>query len=322
MTKVLIFGTGGVGCIYAYVCHKGGAEVTVVCRSNYDAVKEHGITIESKIWGTVQFQPKVVKNVADGEGPFDFIIVCSKAFTGIAALIKDAVSPKTAIVLAQNGIAIEEDWHDYLANTIISGAVYLPTTQTKPGYVVHGPLEIFEIGTYPSNANAAAKARVQELSDLFAAAGAHAPVYDDIQQRRWIKLAVNAAWNPVTAITMCDDANFLTSSADAEGVIMKIFKEVARVAAAAGYPDLITDEEIDRQMERSRERAKNGGKEPSMLTDVRNGRPIEVEAILGNTVKIARAFGVEVNYLDLLYVLAKARDFQLSPGERWLPLAM
>lgn len=55
MSKVLVFGTGGVGCIYAYILQKGGAQVTAVCRSNYEAVKEHGITIDSKIFGKVSF---------------------------------------------------------------------------------------------------------------------------------------------------------------------------------------------------------------------------------------------------------------------------
>lgn len=105
MVKVLIFGTGGVGIIYAYNCSKGGADVTVICRSNYDAVKKHGLTIESQIWGTVSCRPQnVVRSVAEAgaavkdEGGYDYLLVCSKAFPGTAELIKDAVSDKTAIV--------------------------------------------------------------------------------------------------------------------------------------------------------------------------------------------------------------------------------
>jgi 2-dehydropantoate 2-reductase len=325
MVKVLIFGTGGVGCIYAYVCEKGGADVTAVCRSNYKVVKEHGITIASQIWGTVTFQPRVVRSVFEAAkyGVFDFIIVCSKAFPGTAALIRDAVSARTAIVLAQNGIAIEDEYASLYPNsTIISGSVYLPTTQTRPGYCVHGPLELFEIGTYPASASAEAKAKAQQLSDIFKAGGASAPVFDDIQERRWIKLAVNAAWNPATALSLCDDANFLRSSPDADSMIVKIFQEVGTIAAAAGYPGLVTAEEIERQMQRSRHRKISGGKEPSMLVDVKNDRSMEVEAILGNTVRIARKLSVEAKYLDLLYVLAKARNFQINPGDQWVPLAM
>jgi 2-dehydropantoate 2-reductase len=267
----------------------------------------------------------VVRSIAEAAstGSYDFILVCSKAFPGTAALIKEAVTPGTAIVLAQNGIAIEEDYAKlYPDNAIISGAVYLPTTQIRPGYCVHGPLELFEIGTFPANAFGEAKGKTQQLSNIFKAGGATAPIFDDIQKRRWIKLAVNAAWNPTTALALCDDGNFLRSSPEADAMVVNIFREVGRIAAAAGYPDLVTYEEIQRQMRRSRQRQVNGGKETSMLVDVKNNRPIEVEAILGNTVRVARKYDVEAKYLELLYVLAKGRNFQISPGDQWVPLAM
>lgn len=46
--RVLIVGTGGVGTLAAYALEVGGkASVTAVMRSNYDVVKEKGITIDS-----------------------------------------------------------------------------------------------------------------------------------------------------------------------------------------------------------------------------------------------------------------------------------
>jgi ketopantoate reductase len=91
---------------------------------------------------------------------------------------KDVVSAQTAIVLAQNGIAIENEYAAiYPSNSIISAAVYLPTTQTQPGYCIHGPLERFEIGTFPVNASSEAKAKAQQLSDIFKAGGATALVF-------------------------------------------------------------------------------------------------------------------------------------------------
>ena len=101
---------------------------------------------------------------------------------------------QTAICLAQNGIAIEEDYARlYPENTIISGVVYLPVTQVEPGVVEMAPLERFEIGTYPANASAAAKAQTQRLSDIWKAGGATAPVFDDVQPLRWVKVAINVS---------------------------------------------------------------------------------------------------------------------------------
>jgi 2-dehydropantoate 2-reductase len=153
-TRILIFGTGGVGSIYAYLLQKGGAEVTTVCRTNYEAVKERGIGISSPIFGNVHFNPtQVVKSVSEAASlltppeAYDFVLVASKAFPGTSEKIKDVVAPgKTAIVLAQNGILIEEEYLiRYPENPVISGVVYLPTTQVSPGIIDMGPLELFEI---------------------------------------------------------------------------------------------------------------------------------------------------------------------------------
>lgn len=111
MTKALIYGTGAVGAVYGYIIDKGGVTVNAVCRTNHTAVKERGVFIRSKIFGECHYHPFATRTVAEAanNGPFDYIIVASKAFPGTAKMIKDAVTPgKTAIVLAQNGIAIEE----------------------------------------------------------------------------------------------------------------------------------------------------------------------------------------------------------------------
>ncbi|KAK5730027.1 hypothetical protein LTR17_011430 [Elasticomyces elasticus] len=306
MTRILIFGAGGVGCLYGFLLDQAGASVTAVCRTNFEVVKEKGITIRSKIFGRQHYHPTAVRNVDEAvqHGPFDFILVCSKAFPGTAEMIRNALTPKqTAIVLAQNGIGVEEDYAElYPDNAIISGVVYLPVTQVELGVIEHGPLERFEIGVYPPG-------------------GGSAPVFEDVQPLKWIKVAVNAAWNPTTALTLCDDANYLRSSPQAEEMIRKIMREVGAVATAAGYPNAITDEVIERDIQRPIDRIKTGGKEPSMLTDVREGRALEVEAIVGNTLRIGEKYGVVTPFLEMLYVLAKGRSYALAPDDRWKPIA-
>ena len=197
MAKALIFGAGGVGSVYGYILHNGGATVTAVCRTNYEAVKRRGILVRSKIFGECHYYPIATRTVGEaaGHGPFEYVIVASKAFPGTAEMIKEAVTPgQTAIVLAQNGIGIEEDYAElYPDNTIISGVVYLPVTQVEPGVIEMGPLERFEIGTYPANAPTKSKAQTQKLSELWKSGGATAPVLDDIQPLRWLKVAINVS---------------------------------------------------------------------------------------------------------------------------------
>ncbi|KAJ9661422.1 hypothetical protein H2198_001990 [Neophaeococcomyces mojaviensis] len=324
MTKALVFGTGAVGSVYGWFLEKAGVTVTAVCRSNYNQVKQNGLLIRSKKWGRNISKPIAVPSVAAAKpyGPFDYILVCSKAFPDTHTLIKEAVTPGSAIVLAQNGIGIEEAYAKaYPQNSIISGVVYLPVVQVELGVVEHGtPLERFEVGTYPASASPPSKAQAEHFAELWEAGGATCHVYDDIQGQRWSKLALNATLNPICALTLCDDANFLRSSEDAFQMACDVMREVGRVAQAYGY-NTITDESIKEHMKRHQERMDTGGKAPSMLQDVEHGRPIEVEAILGNAVRLAQGVKIDVPYLRLLYALAKGLNFSIIRDGAWRPIA-
>jgi 2-dehydropantoate 2-reductase len=102
-------------------------------------------------------------------------------------------------------------------------------------------------------------------------------------------------------------------------MIVKIMRQVGDVARAAGY-EQVTEDMIQDSLKLQRGRVHGGGKEPSMLTDIRNKRPIEVDAIIGNTVRIARRFSVDVPYLELLYALAKGLNFSTVRNSEWRPL--
>ena len=329
MANILIFGFGAVGATYGMILSRAGSTITAVCRSNWAQVSAHGVLIRSKIFGIQTYAPRAVQTISEAanpsDKPYDYIVVASKALPGTAEQIREAVTPgTTAIVLAQNGIGIEEDYARlYPSNPIISGVVYLPVTQVSPGVIEHGPLQRFEIGTYPARSTVSgAQEKVHHLSSLWKAGGADAPVFEDVQTVRWKKLAINAAWNPLAALSLCDDANFLRSSRTAEPLIKTVMAEIGAIATAAGYPNLITEEMIEQDLERPRERLETGGKEPSMLVDVRHGRSMEIEAILGNAVRMAERLDVQVPVLGVVYTLAKARDFALrEPEGEWKGIA-
>jgi 2-dehydropantoate 2-reductase len=314
MTRILVFGAGAIGAVYVYTFMQAGAEVTAVCRSNYEAVKKKGFMMYSVRFGDVRFRPNVVSvaGEAASAGPWDFVVTCNKFFPGsspsLSDMIKPVVGPSTAIVLIQNGIDIEaEVAASYPETPILSGVVYLPATQIRPGVIDYGAsqketLNRLEIGTYPASAPASHKQAAEKFAALIQKGGGGAEVYDDIQPRRWSKLVVNASWNPITALSLCSDADFLRSSPGAVDLVRNVMCEVVALAKAMKIEG-VTEDVAEKQL--SRHRARTIGKEPSMLTDVREGRPFEVEAIVGNTIRLAKKHGVKVPLLDALYALAK-----------------
>lgn len=321
--NVLVFGVGSIGAVYLYQLQKAGCQVTAICRSNFDAVQRNGFTMNSLRFGFQKYKPDFVYRKTEDcpkHAVYDFVVVCSKAFPGSNPSLAETIGPvvegrsKTAIILAQNGIAIEDEVAQaFPGNPIISAVVYCPAVQTDQGVIeYHEMLNCCELGTYPADAPPAHKMVAEQFASLMIDGGGGAKIFDNIQTARWQKLVMNAAWNPIYALTLCTDGGFLhTSEPFAYELVWGIMIEIIALAEALGVPDV--DELIARnKFAIAQKRAETGtGREMSMLQDVRQGRRFEVEAIIGNTVRLARKMNVAMPRLDTLYALSKARHYAM-----------
>lgn len=310
MSRVLIFGAGSIGGIYAYILSRAGAQVTAVCRSNFSVVKEHGFKITSPKFGSCSVKPHAVNSVADAQGPWNYIVVCSKAFPGdkpsLADYLKPAVGPETTIALIQNGVGIESEVAAAFPNNpILSCVVYLPTSQTQPGVIEMREEDTLEIGTFPASAPDSHKKTAEDFASIVRAGGGKSVLYDDIQGRRWHKLLINASWNPICAISRSTDVDFLRSTPQSVGYVKSVIMEIVSIARALGHTE-IDEAMAQKQLDRALGREK--GITVSMLADALEGRKMEVEAIVGNAVRIAQSVGVQTPLLDVLYILLKALD--------------
>ncbi|RFU25074.1 hypothetical protein B7463_g11266, partial [Scytalidium lignicola] len=310
MTRVLLFGAGSIGGIYAYILSRAGVHVTAVCRSNYAVVKEHGFKIASPKFGSCTVKPHAVNSVADAQGPWNYIVVCSKAFPGdrpsLADHLKSAVGPETTIALIQNGVGIESEVAAAFPNNpILSCVVYLPTEQIQPGVIEMREEDTLEIGTFPASAPDAHKKAAADFASVVKAGGGTSVLYDDIQGRRWHKLLINASWNPICAISRSTDVDFLRSTPQSVDYVRSVIMEIVSVARALGHTE-IDEAMAQKQLDRALGREK--GITVSMLADALEDRKMEVEAIVGNTVRIAQSVGVKTPLLDVLYILLKALD--------------
>ena len=315
--KILLHGSGAIGTIYVYLLSKPGYDVTAVCRSNYDAAKADGFLIDSEIYGKgIQIHPKVVRTPAEAakDGPYDYIIVTTKALpeTETSRVIEPAVTKgMTTIALIQNGIGFEDEYAElFPENPLLSCVVYLPSTQIAPGHMQMGTFESLEVGTFPASAykeRAGVKGAADGFMEVMRSAGSQAKWFDDVQEKRWNKLLVNAPWNPMCALTLSRDVAFLTASPGAEKLVHDVMLEVVAIARALGYTSL-SAERATEQLKRAVGRVGGKGIEPSMLVDVLTERRMEVETILGNPVKIAKGLEIDVPRMELLYGLTKALD--------------
>ena len=315
--KVLLHGAGGIGGVYTYLLAQAGCDVTVVCRSNYSAVKSKGITIDSEVYGNgLHVKPHVVRTPSEAvpAGPFDYLIVSAKALpeSRTSELIAPAVTEgRTTIVLIQNGIGIEDEYTARFPNNpLLSCVVYLPATQIKPGRIQMGFVELLETGTFPAVAyeeDLAVRAATDLFVETLKRGGSNVKFYSNIQENRWKKLLLNVPWNSMCALTLCRDTAVLASSPVADSVIFDLMMEVIAVAQALGFQS-VNEAAARSGPSKAKERMGQKGIEPSMLVDVLSARRMEVDVILGTPVQIAKRMGVSVPRMELLFVLCKALD--------------
>ncbi|NBY62593.1 MAG: hypothetical protein EBQ70_00155 [Betaproteobacteria bacterium] len=168
---------------------------------------------------------------------------------------------------------------------IVGAVIYRPVTQTAPGKIylpkVMPPrLQIGEVDNQLSD-------RLQTIADLVSRAGLPTEVTQDIRRAKWQKLMMNLIWNPLCSITQSSPGYIVQSSlaADMMGLMMN---EGSAVALSVGI-DLKTDPQAEVERVRS-----NLAQQPSMLQDVRAGRPIEFDAIMKAVVEMAHLTGVPV----------------------------
>jgi 2-dehydropantoate 2-reductase len=108
--NILIVGAGAIGAFYGSRLAQGkDVQVSVVCRSNYGAVKENGFTVESPYYGKYSWKPAdVYRSPKEAQGKtWDYLIVTTKSLPDVSddsALLEGLVGETTAIVLIQNGI--------------------------------------------------------------------------------------------------------------------------------------------------------------------------------------------------------------------------
>lgn len=269
----------------------GNCTVTAVCRSNYEAVKANGIEIQTVAWGEGPhvFKPDHVVKTVPSE-TYDLIVVCMKALPAVYSIpdiIAPAVeaSPQASIVLIQNGIGVEDPVKKrFPRNPILSSIAYIGVTQNTAGVVYHsGVVQRIVVGLFENIDGVDCESALQTFGDRCRQGGLETIVTDDIQNYRWQKLVWNGAMNPVCILSDLWTVSDVLADEKWCQIAFTTKKEIAALADALGHP--MPPTLADMSMATSA-RLANGYK-ASMVIDLEEGRPMEMEVILANPIRIA-----------------------------------
>ena len=316
--KVAIVGAGAIGAYIGLRLALAGEEVTFIARgAKLDALRKQGVKLicaDGK--EEVATNLRATNDYAEA-GPQDLIILAIKAHQveAIAADVPKMFAPDTVVVPMQNGIPY---WYFHrhggeLAGTCIRsvdphgtigellsperviGCVVYPAAELlAPGVVQHIEGNRFPVGELDGSSSA----RVTRVSQCFVKSGLQSPILPDIRAEIWLKLWGNLTFNPISALTRATLASICQYPVS-RALAVSMMTEAQAIANKLGITFRVPLEKRVAGAERV------GHHKTSMLQDVEAGRPLEVDALLGSVVELARLTNTPSPCIDTVYALTK-----------------
>lgn len=288
-------------------------------------MKRDGFALQTHSFGDYAFHPRAVYASVDEaarSGVWDYVVVATKALDlspDAAAFIAPAVSERTTIVLVQNGVEIEAPYRTRFPDAPIVSAVTVCSAElVAPSTVVQYRWTRISLGPYTDLYGAAAEdaqqrlltrgtEAVNTLTQLWTAGGIRdVETYDalGLQLVRWHKLSINAAMNASGVLSGCRGNDAMVRDPLLRAHLEACMHEVLDAAPTIyGVPlpeKFATPAAVIRSTER------NVNSKSSMVQDWLARRPLELEAILGNGLRLAERHKAPMPRLQTMYALLRS----------------
>lgn len=307
--RILCYGAGAVGCAVGGSLSAAGHDVTLIARPGAaDALRRHGITLESPNGRLVRARPRVVTTPPQprpDQAPYDLVLLALKAYDVPAILpdLADICGPDTSILSLQNGVGTEEALMQELgADRIVPGSFTLSVSVSAPGRVLQhtrsGGIAFAEVVPL--------RGRAAHLAAAFGAAGLRVRPCPDWRAMKWSKLLLNLLANATCAITGLSPAEVFAhpalfrleqqAFAEARRVMRRLGLRpvglpgypVRLLCWAMGLPAPLARRAIGRRAGGGR-----GDKLPSLALDLARGKAqSEVTFLNGAVARVASECGV------------------------------
>ena len=294
--KIAIMGAGGLGGFFGGWLAASGADVTFIARgAHLQAMQANGLTITSEL-GDRHVNPVQATDDPQTIGPVDVIQFCVKnyALEEAARLCLPLLGPHTAVITTLNGIdaapridAIMGPGH------AVPGVTLVPSNIARPGVIAHRGENTDLLFGEPDGT---ISPRLTAFRDACRKAGLDADVTPDITTAIWFKFI---GWSSSSSV-IC---NYCTSFGDfnSDPALIELFQQAAHETMAIGRAkgaDL--DDELIASLTRVMTSFPADAK-PSMLVDLQQGRPIEVDSACGAVVRLGKELGIETPINQRLY---------------------
>ena len=286
--KIVMMGSGGVGGFFGGRLAKAGYDVTFIARGKHlDAMRENGLTIESKAQGDIHI-PKV--NATDDPakvGVADLVILSVKLWDteDAARAILPMIGPDTGVLSLQNGVIKDDILKSVLDEKHVMGGVgYVATHISRPGVIDQvGTMQRIIVGEYDGRESQRAKFLHKALLD----AGVTAELSADVRRSIWEKYVFLVGLSGTTT-TMRTTLGPIRSNPQTRAFLLDVMREVVAVGRALGVA-------LAEDFAEQRLKFADGlpvDMTSSMHHDLERGNRLEVEWLSGGVVKLGQKAGV------------------------------
>jgi 2-dehydropantoate 2-reductase len=272
---VHVLGLGSVGTVIAHVLNKAAVQVNYLSPRPLTPIIHDlsGVVIQLHLW-----------NDTLCSDPLEVLFITTKAHQTSSAIKPhlSRINPFTLLIFLQNGLGVTDSL-SLPTMRIVDGTSSMGAYRDEKGHVRWVSRGQWSFAPRPNTQLSSEETRI--ISSL----GEIVP-YVELLDRRYLKLALNACINPVTAVYGLPNACIAELASPANELARKLAREVQLV-----YEKVRPETDVARLMDRVEQLARDtAGNTSSMLADVKAGKGTEIEFINGYIVQLARSTGIRV----------------------------
>lgn len=304
--RYAVIGTGAIGGFYGAKLQRSGVEVHFLLHNDYTHVQRHGLKIYSKDGDFCL--PNIHAHASPATIPVcDVVLIALK--TTQNNLLKDLLPPWVAdqgiLLTLQNGLGVEPQLAQLAGpdRVICGGLCFICSHRGAPGEIHHQDYGSLTIGAYGDGYKPQGITPLLEtMAQHWRQAGVETFLAPDLGYARWKKLLWNVPFNSLSVVLSATTTDMMANP-QTRALGRDLMEEVQQAAASQGVTIPTTDLE---QMLHST--ATMAPYVTSMKRDYDRNLPLELEAILGYPLAVARRQGLVLPKMTMLHQLLQHLD--------------
>lgn len=298
--RIAVMGAGAVGGYFGGLLARAGNEVILIARGEHlKAIQKRGLTVRSHHFGQFMVEAKATSDPTE-VGEVDLVLFTVKTYHNAVAIrdLKPIVGPGSSVLSLQNGVESHEQLAAVLDDAhVLPGAAYIEASIDSPGVIAQrGKVVRIVFGEHGGQRTP----QSAKILETLTAAGIEAELSADVMKALWTKFVfIVALAGPTTAARA--EMSQLLDYPEGRELVMAVLREAVAVGRALGIA--LDDNVFERTMSYIDGYAKD--LRASLHKDLKQGHPLELEALNGAVVRLGQHVGVPVPMNECIYALLK-----------------